>query len=352
MSSPTRRLALAAGTLFALTACDRQEVKVYTVPKDQPMPVATPAPTAVAATAPTPPRPARIAPPQKQWDVPAGWTSADPGQVSAANFVLKTEQGEASINVTPLPDLAGKEDLVVNMWRQQVGLEALAAADVAKALTPVPVGSAEGKYFEITGARDGKQTRIITAMVHEPGVSWFYKLSGDQAVVDAQTPVFFEFLKTVRPAAGANAAAAPPASGPVAEPTPEFKWEIPSGWEQVAPGTMQVAKFKVPDVAAAKAELAVSVFPSDTGGTLANVNRWRGQLGMPPTDDAGLAAVSTPLDPEIPNAVMIDLSHEGRQMLGAIVPREKRWWFYKLTGDSPAVVAAKDAFKDFARKQP
>lgn len=347
MSFPISRFAFAAGSLLALTACDRQEVQVYTAPKDQPLAAPAPAPSATTAAAPAAPR---IAPPPKQWDAPAGWQASDPGQVSMANFVLKNDQGEVSINVTPLPNLAGKEELVVNMWRQQVGLEPLGAEEVAKALQPTQVGKDQGTFFEISGARESKPTRIVTAIVHEDGVSWFYKLSGDAALVEAQKPVFFEFLKTVRPAEGATASADAPA--PTTEQPPHFHWEIPAGWEQVAPGAMQVAKFKVPEKDSAKAELAVSVFPSDTGGTLANVNRWRGQLGMEPVDEAGLAEVSTPLDPSIPNAVVVDLSHEGRQMLGAIVPRESRWWFYKLMGDAPAVTAAREAFIGFARQQP
>ncbi|MGV3532039.1 MAG: hypothetical protein ACO1QR_06685, partial [Chthoniobacteraceae bacterium] len=334
MSFPTTRIAFAAGTFLALTACDRDEVQVYVAPKDQPPPVAPATPSPQTASAPAPSRPA---PPPKAWDVPPGWQSTDPGQVSAANFVLKNEQGEASINVTPLPNMAGKEELVVNLWRQQVGQEPLAGEAVAAALTSVPVGKAEGKSFEISGSREGKPSLIVTAMLHEENVSWFFKLSGDQAVVEAQKPVFFEFLKSVRPAEGGAAPAAASAAPAAAEAAPQFKWDIPQGWEQLAPGAMQVAKFKVPEKDGAKAELAVSVFPSDTGGTLANVNRWRGQLGMTPVDEAGLAEVAKPLDPAIPNATLVDLSQDGRQMLGAIVPRENRWWFYKLMGDAPAV---------------
>ena len=39
-------------------------------------------------------------------------------------------------------------------------------------------------------------------------------------------------------------------------------------------------------------------------------------------------------------------------MLGAIVPREGRWWFYKMMGDAPAVNAERDAFVRFIQSQP
>jgi hypothetical protein len=41
-----------------------------------------------------------------------------------------------------------------------------------------------------------------------------------------------------------------------------------------------------------KGEVAISHFPGDVGGDLANVNRWRQQVALPPIDEAGLA-VST-----------------------------------------------------------
>ena len=96
----------------------------------------------------------------------------------------------------------------------------------------------------------------------------------------------------------------------------------------------------------------MSIFPNDTGGTLANVNRWRQQLGLPAIEDAGLAGIIAPLDPATPDAVLIDLKSDPRALLGAIVPRDGRWWFYKMLGDAPAVSAARESFIAFAKTQP
>jgi hypothetical protein len=119
---------------------------------------------------------------------------------------------------------------------------------------------------------------------------------------------------------------------------------------------MQVGKFAVPEHDGAKAEVSVSVFPSDTGGVLANVNRWRRQLGMTETDEAGLQECVTPLEGATidgaPASMLADLTHENRRLLGAIVPREGRWWFYKMLGDAPAVNAERDTFVHFIQSQP
>ena len=44
----------------------------------------------------------------------------------------------------------------------------------------------------------------------------------------------------------------------------------------------------MPAVEGAKADVTVSIFPNDTGGVVANVNRWRTQVGLPETDEAGV----------------------------------------------------------------
>ena len=45
-----------------------------------------------------------------------------------------------------------------------------------------------------------------------------------------------------------------------------------------------------------KAEIAVTVFPGNVGGLTANVNRWRGQIGLAPLAPAELEANLDHLD--------------------------------------------------------
>jgi hypothetical protein len=96
----------------------------------------------------------------------------------------------------------------------------------------------------------------------------------------------------------------------------------------------------------------VSIFPSDTGGLLGNVTRWRGQIGLSEISEADLAKLITPLDPKDSRAVMVDMTNSGKQLIGAIVPRGSQWFFYKLLGDEPAVAAQRDAFIAFVRSEP
>jgi hypothetical protein len=150
-------------------------------------------------------------------------------------------------------------------------------------------------------------------------------------------------------AAPASAAATPAPGAPV--PVSQFKWTVPADWKETKPGPMQQARFTVPEKDGAQAEVAVSVFPSDTGGTLANVNRWRAQLGLPPVEESGLAHLVAPLS-AAPGAQLVDLANNDKRMLTAIVPRDGIWWFYKMTGGAAAVANARDAFIGFVSSRP
>ena len=149
---------------------------------------------------------------------------------------------------------------------------------------------------------------------------------------------------------------APPTESPVAGLEPgaqsSARWTVPGGWKPLAAGQMQLARFSVPDRGDAHAEVSVSVFTSETGGALSNVNRWRGQIGLSPISEDELSRQATPLDPTTPGAILVDLSNGGRQLVAAIVPRGGQWYFYKLLGDAAAVAPEIDAFAAFARSEP
>ena len=338
-------------------ACKKPEIRVYTIAKE-----ATPAPVSSASAAQPGGDEAKAAHrplPQLDYKLPPGWQDTGPSEFSLVNFRIPTPAGEAMVNITPLAGMAGRDTIIVNMWRQQVGEPPLEEADAAASLTPVDVGGEQGKLFEVTGKRDGQALEIITAFVHRADGSWFYKLQGGSEAVAAQKTAFLDFLKTVKikPGTAETAANNAPASEPAAKPEPDSAMHLmaPEGWKEQAPGAMQVAKFSV-EKDGGKADISVSVFPSDTGGTLGNVNRWRRQLGLEDVDENGLQDCVTTLGGAhldgAPGPVLVDLSKDNRRLLGAIVPREGQWWFYKMLGDAAAVNAEHDTFVQFVKSQP
>jgi hypothetical protein len=206
---------------------------------------------------------------------------------------------------------------------------------------------------------------------------------GDDALVAAQKPAFLEFLKGIRfeaataapaaltsaenepdpHAAISNAAPSSASNAPIALITPKAMsrpassgtaakpdWSLPAGWKEVAPGPMQLAKFNAGGEAG-KAEATVSVLPGEAGGRSANVNRWRGQLGLPVGSDADIEKSLLPLKIEGAQTYAVDLVSEkgDRRMLAAGVALGGQTWFFKLTGEDALVERQKAAFLEFVQ---
>ena len=343
-----------AAAVLIFSGCKKPEIRVYTVPKEAP----APEPSATASTG-EEPAPRQRPRPQVTYKLPEGWKEAGANSLSLLNFFIKTDAGEATVNVTPLVGMQGREAAIVNMWRAQVGQPALGDQEVAAGFTPVEVAGQAGELFEVSGSKDDKSLRIVTAFAHRGDQTWFYKLQGNEQAVAAQKPAFLEFLKSVKIAdapadATASATAGTTPTEPAEPPAPAMV--APESWKAVPAGQMQVAKFAVQATDGAKADVSVSIFPSDTGGTLANVNRWRRQLGLADVDEEGLKECVTALEgtsiADAPGGILADLTKDNRRLLGAIVPRDGRWWFYKMLGDAPAVNAEKENFVHFVKTQP
>ena len=92
-------------------------------------------------------------------------------------------------------------------------------------------------------------------------------------------------------------------------------------------------------------DLSITAFPGDVGGNLANINRWRDQLELPPVADVAEAA--QPLEANGLHLLVFDGANHGQRILAAIVARPAETWFFKLTGPDALVAREKPAFLDF-----
>ena len=115
-----------------------------------------------------------------------------------------------------------------------------------------------------------------------------------------------------------------------------------------------MAEFLLPGGSAPTA-VNVSKSPGDGGGLLANVNRWRSQLGLGPVAEADLPSQVQSLDLPGGKASLADISGQDAEtgqkarLLAAVVSRPGGTWFYKLMGDAPVVQQEKDAFLKFVQ---
>jgi hypothetical protein len=303
----------------------------------------------------------------------------------AASFRVARKDGkQADVSVIPLPGLAGSDLDNVNRWRGQVGLPGVSEAELAKLAQAVEVAGQAASLYEQAGtnAGSGDKSRILAAITRREGVAWFFKMTGDDGVVAAQKPAFIEFLKSVSFPAGMGQAQPPPAhpaidggqaqlppdhppigGSSMAAPAgtrapagaPKPTWAVPSGWKEVPGGQFLVAKFLLAGAASAQAAVNVSMSPGDGGGMLANLNRWRTQLGLGPVAEGDLAKAVQPLELPGGKASLADVtgkdakSGQPARLLAVVVPRSGETWFYKLMGNPQLVQQEKDAFLKFVQ---
>jgi hypothetical protein len=123
-----------------------------------------------------------------------------------------------------------------------------------------------------TVAKDAPD-RMLGGILLQDDRGWFFKLTGPRAELDAAADQFRDFLQSIR-----------------VEPGDERpQWKLPAGWEvDSRPRQMRLATINVPLKSAAgktqMAELTVTVLPRTSGDEtpylLANINRWRDQMGQ------------------------------------------------------------------------
>lgn len=354
-----------------LASCREAQVATYRIPKENDTP-----PPAAPASAPAAMGAANgglvIAPTEKSgltWTAPAAWRSKPASSMRKGSFEIGAEGGPAAeLAITAFPGDVGGDLANVNRWLGQLGRPPIAAAELAAVLTPLPGAGVPLQVVDLAGGTAEAPLRMLGAIVPHQGATWFFKLTGPDAVVAPEKAAFLEFLKTVKvaaqplaaPVTAAPVAVAAPSTAPadmagtlvVSAGGPGLKWSVPAGWQEKPATSMRKATFVIAGANGATAELAVTAFPGNVGGDLANLNRWRGQLSLPPVTEAEFAGAVTRLTVNGLNITLVDITGGGDsppRLLGAMVPYAGSTWFFKLTGPAALVAAEKPAFLSFVQ---
>ena len=134
---------------------------------------------------------------------------------------------------------------------------------------------------------------------------------------------------------------------------PQLQWTLPSGWTEVAPGEMSIASFRASGQNGAAADVTVVPLPGMAGGDNANVNRWRGQMGLPAATPDELQKMGEAVQIGDQPATLYDLAGQSsggyKRILGVIQQRNGTTWFFKMTGDAGLVEQQKPEFTTFLK---
>jgi len=233
------------------------------------------------------------------WTVPEGWTKEPESKSRYASFQLGSEDEPLTLTVSKL-DRVGEAASVlanVNRWRGQLELRPIEEPDLGKCC----------------------QERKLEA--------------GTATIVDLNSRM---------------ASSAPPRSPK----QPPLKYDTPQGWKKTELPQFAIVAFETAD----GATVSISPLAGESGGLVANINRWRElQLGLRHAEEeqirkdlvdiqvGGIAGKFADLTgPETPGK-------EPQRILGAIVEQGDRMWFFKMRGPASVVGKQKAAFETFLK---
>jgi hypothetical protein len=346
-----------------LAGCDDPQVHAYDAPKDPP-PGAKRAAKAQGAKAGEPKagetRPgAQVGAAPISWTLPEGWRQLGEGRgMRYATLAVGSGEEELQIAVTQFPGDVGGLLANINRWRDQVGLGAIdreAMMTKLEAGQEIKASRADGRPAVILEAQ-GPKGSVLAASISGPGGrTWFLKGIGKPEVVRRHRAGFDALLESVR--FGAAAEVEPgeePSEGPPTLTLPDkplrmHAWAEPEGWTRdVSPKPMLAARYTRGEGDQAL-ELTVSALPGNGGGLLPNINRWRGQLGLPPIREDDEPSMRELLKPENlinvadGRGLLVEMSSEAfdaalrRKVLVLLAPRREEIWFIKMTGPEKEV---------------
>lgn len=146
------------------------------------------------------------------------------------------------------------------------------------------------------------ETRMLGVIVPQESEVWFYKLTGDAPLIDKVSEEYRAWAQQVSFANG----------------KPQF--DLPDGWVQKPGSSMRFATLEIP-VGEPPLEVSISSLPKNDSWdkvVMANVNRWREQLGLQPSSEqwAGAELLSETQSDE--PAIWVDIT--GQATTGSMPP--------------------------------
>ncbi|HSH09165.1 MAG TPA: hypothetical protein VK995_02170 [Oceanipulchritudo sp.] len=134
-----------------------------------------------------------------------------------------------------------------------------------------------------------------------------------------------------------------------------FNFAVPEGWNQKVASSMVILALQAGNPPELVADVSVSAFPGDVGGQLANIDRWRRQVGLGPLDPAALAGFIKAVQISGLEGWQVDmtgpagLASDGSavRMIVSAVSNNGQTWFFKMVGPENAVAGQAGSYAAF-----
>ena len=259
---------------------------------------------------------------QPKWTTPEGWREIPGAGMRFASFQIDAG-GEKPLDLSVISLPRGEDDpsayllANINRWRGQLNLPPIPASKLGEEMEQIELAGATAYVVDLEG------TASETGMGRAPFAG---------GAVGPLPPV-------ARPAPGPTAGA--------------LKFQTPVGWQAGGGTSLSKAAFVVTD-GDERVTITVTDLDPSAGDVPANVNRWRGQVGLPPQTQPELESELRTLPIAGRQGEYAVLEGPGaagkpQTILGVIVQHSGRVWFVKLIGDAPLAAREKGRFEEFVK---
>jgi hypothetical protein len=282
------------------------------------------------------------------WTAPEGWKEDAASEMRTATLWVPTDGEPLEMSVIPLPWRGTQAELLsnVNRWReQQMRLPPIQAAQLKDNISEIKAGDTTITLVDLSGRYSGGMMAPFAG--------------GRSGAPNRPAPRSGTDLPPGHPPVDSSGAAprtAPPTADAAAD-VPKF--EAPKSWRPVPASGLRKAEFAIGSNEQ-DGFVRLTAFPTNAGplmtDPLANVNRWRGEIGLPTIekDQLGESTESIEIDGKpaeyvrlIPDTSKPEHSKIKQATLAAMVTAGDQIWFIKLFGPRDTVVDEEENFKAF-----
>lgn len=349
MRVPISRPTLCLALLSALVAggCKDAKVSIYDAPKESFVP-SSQAPTSL------PDAPSS----DLAWTKPAPWQELPPTSFRKGNYLAQDPEADAvEITVSSFPGSVGDMLGNVNRWLNQIALPPIDAAQLDALAAQRSVAGLNLSVVDLKSeAPRADAQRIIAGVAPHAGQTWFFKMTGPHEAVEKQIAAFDQLLASIRPVAPAPVSSAPSAS-PTKKHVDHLNFEAPPDWEKSEGSSLRIASYQIAKPGYEPADFSITSFPGDTGGIVANVNRWRAQIGLEPWSAEEVQQKAMNVQANELNFQVFDLrpniepgqQNNTQRILVAILFHHGSTWFFKLRGEAALLQSQNNNFQALLR---
>jgi len=130
-----------------------------------------------------------------------------------------------------------------------------------------------------------------------------------------------------------------------------MRWQAPEHWIEQTPSGMRVGSFLVNDEEGRSLDISIISLFGQAGGLAANVNRWRGQIGLASQDEEEIEKSITRITINQSVVTIVDIKNSSADspagIFVAIVPHGDYRYFFKMTGPYDLIEKEKPSFTAF-----